>query len=63
MQRYGSKRGLLLAFVRAGVETFPLPMAEALGSVDDPVEGLIRAVLAISWNDISPAEFATISSF
>jgi AcrR family transcriptional regulator len=65
VQRYGSKRGLLLAFVRAGLsgETFPRSIREAFGSVEDPVEGVIRAVLAISWNDISPAEFANHLAF
>jgi AcrR family transcriptional regulator len=63
VQRYGSKRGLLLAFVRVGVEAFPLPMTAAFGSAEDPVEGLVRAVLSISWNDISPAEFANHLAF
>lgn len=66
VQRYGSKRELLLAFLRIGVtEARPVRgMRAAYETAPDPVEGLIRAVLSITGEaDLSAAEFANHLAF
>lgn len=63
--RYGSKRDLLLGFVRWGLseEAFIRPMRAAFGSAHDPVEGLIRAVVRSVGRDVEPEEFANHLAF
>jgi AcrR family transcriptional regulator len=63
--RYGSKRGLLLGFVRWGLseERFIRPMRAAFESAADPVEGLIRAVVRSAGRDMGPEEFANNLAF
>ncbi|MEV7006798.1 TetR/AcrR family transcriptional regulator [Streptosporangium sp. NPDC051022] len=65
VQRYGSKRGLLLGFVRwetAG-EAFVRPMRAAFEAAPDPVEGLIRAVVRAAGHEMDPQEFANNLAF
>jgi AcrR family transcriptional regulator len=62
VQRYGSKRNLLLAFCGqqgAFVET----MRKAYEQASDPVDGLIDAVALSAGTDISPEEFANHLAF
>ncbi|WP_440103544.1 TetR/AcrR family transcriptional regulator [Streptosporangium sp. H16] len=63
--RYGSKRDLLLGFVRWGLaeKTFVQPMRAAFESAADPVEGLIRAVVRSAGPDTEPEEFANHLAF
>ncbi|MEU4408538.1 TetR/AcrR family transcriptional regulator [Streptosporangium sp. NPDC023963] len=63
--RYGSKRDLLLGFVRWGLaeKTFVQPMRAAFESAADPVEGLIRAVVRSAGPDVEPEEFANHLAF
>jgi AcrR family transcriptional regulator len=63
--RYGSKRDLLLGFVRWGLseEAFIRPMRTAFESATDPVEGLIRAVMRSVGPDLGPEEFANHLAF
>ncbi|APU13276.1 TetR/AcrR family transcriptional regulator [Actinoalloteichus sp. GBA129-24] len=66
VQRYGSKRGLLLAFIGSGLaqRAFHVPMRAAFAEApDDPVEGVIRAVAATVGPDRSPDEFANHLAF
>ncbi|MCG5216891.1 TetR/AcrR family transcriptional regulator [Streptosporangium sp. KLBMP 9127] len=63
--RYGSKRDLLLGFVRWGLseQTFLRPMRAAFETAPDPVEGLIRAVVHGAGSDMGPEEFANHLAF
>ncbi|MFF3444867.1 TetR/AcrR family transcriptional regulator [Streptosporangium sp. NPDC002721] len=63
--RYGSKRDLLLGFVRWGLagKAFVQRMRTAFDSADDPVEGLIRAVVRSAGPDVGPEEFANHLAF
>lgn len=65
VQRYGSKRGLLLGFVRWGLteEAFVGPMRAAFATAPDPVEGLIRAVVRSAGHETGPEEFANNLAF
>lgn len=65
VQRYGSKRELLLGFLRAGVAgSLPVRgMRAAYESTPDPIEGLIRAVLSITGEGGSAEEFANHLAF
>ncbi|MFD1324230.1 TetR/AcrR family transcriptional regulator [Micromonospora sonneratiae] len=65
VQRYGSKRELLLGFVRHGLDeaTFVAPMRAAFEAADDPVDGLIQAVAASAGPDVSTEEFANHLAF
>jgi AcrR family transcriptional regulator len=62
VQRFGSKRELLLAFLRA--ETLPTGgMRAAYDAAPDPLTGLIDAVLAFAGREQSPEEFANHLAF
>lgn len=63
--RYGSKRELLLGFVRWGLseKAFIRPMRAAFETAPDSVEGLIRAVLRSAGPDTEPEEFANNLAF
>ncbi|MDP9862318.1 MULTISPECIES: TetR family transcriptional regulator [Streptosporangium] len=65
VQRYGSKRGLLLGFVRWELsrDSSVRPMRAAFESAPDPVEGLIRAVVRSVGHEAEPAEFANNLAF
>lgn len=65
VQRYGSKRGLLLGFVRWELtrESFAGPMRAAFETAADPVEGLIRAVVRSAGHELGPEEFANNLAF
>jgi len=65
VQRFGSKRELLLGFLRLGVaESLPArAMRAAYEGAPDPVEGLVRAVLGLVGGDRSPEEFANHLAF
>ncbi len=61
VQRFGSKRGLLLGFLRAGGALDSMRRAYTVAA--SPVEGLIDAVVATSGADLSPEEFANHLAF
>ena len=63
--RYGSKRELLLGFVRWGLseKAFIRPMRAAFETAPDSVEGLIRAVVRSAGPDTEPEEFANNLAF
>ncbi|GLW05693.1 TetR family transcriptional regulator [Microtetraspora sp. NBRC 13810] len=63
--RYGSKRDLLLGFVRWGLseQAFARPMRAAFETAADPVEGLIRAVVRSAGPGTEPGEFANHLAF
>ncbi|WP_084464915.1 TetR/AcrR family transcriptional regulator [Microtetraspora fusca] len=63
--RYGSKRALLLGFVRWSLaeERSIRSMRTAFESAADPVEGLIRAVVHSTGPDMGPQEFANHLAF
>src|SRR5215207_3464771 len=65
VQRFGSKRELLLGFLRLGVaESLPArAMRAAYEGAPDPVEGLVRAVLGLVGRDRSPQEFGNHLAF
>jgi AcrR family transcriptional regulator len=65
MGRYGSKRDLLLGFVRWGLseDGFVASMRAAFDTAADPVEGLVRAVVRSAGLDRSPEEFANHLAF
>jgi len=58
VQRFGSKRGLLLAFSRRGTDEFIAGMRAAYERAPDPVEGLISALVSLVGAEMSPREFA-----
>lgn len=61
VQRYGTKRGLLLAFMRQAHQGGRL--REVYDSAPDPVEGLIRAVVDSVGPETAPEEFANHLGF
>ncbi len=61
VQRFGSKRGLLLAFLRAGGALDS--MRQAYAAAASPLQGLIDAVVATAGVDLSPEEFANHLAF
>lgn len=48
IQRFGSKRGLLLAFAKAAAATAAEPFADALAGDRSPIEALWRALLSMA---------------
>ncbi|MDF5756822.1 TetR family transcriptional regulator [Spongiactinospora sp. TRM90649] len=65
VRRHGTKRGLLLAFLRHGRE-HGMParrMREVFEAAADPVEGLIGAVIDGAGAGLPPAEFANHLAF
>jgi AcrR family transcriptional regulator len=58
LQRFGSKRGLLLALARRGVDTLPAHLAAA-----QSIEALIEAYAAIAAQVRTSTEFANHLSF
>jgi AcrR family transcriptional regulator len=58
VQRFGSKRGLLLAFARQGTDEFVAAMREVYDRAPDPVEGLVSVLTALVGEEMSPNEFA-----
>jgi AcrR family transcriptional regulator len=61
VQRFGTKRGLLLAFLRS---TSPAAlMRSAFSSHEDPLVGMIEALVALAGPDRAPAEFANHLAF
>lgn len=62
VQRYGSKRSLLLAFCeRQGA--FVERMRRAYQQAPDPVQGLVEAVVRSAGGEVSPDEFANHLAF
>jgi AcrR family transcriptional regulator len=64
-QRHGTKRGLLLAFVRdaAGPAGFTSRMRAAHAAAGDPVAGIVDAIVAVAGAERSPEEFANHLAF
>jgi AcrR family transcriptional regulator len=62
LQRFGSKRGLLLALARRGADALPAHLSAAR-SAEQPVEALIEAYAAIAAQVRSSTEFANHLSF
>ncbi|MBM7790401.1 TetR/AcrR family transcriptional regulator [Tenggerimyces flavus] len=64
VQRYGGKRELLIAFI-AGDDrySFTARMRLAYERSDDPVEGLIDAVVSVAGEELTPDEFANHLAF
>lgn len=58
VQRFGSKRGLLLAFSRRGTDEFIDGLQAAYERAADPVEGLIAALVSLVDAEMTPREFA-----
>lgn len=58
VQRFGSKRGLLLAFARRGTDEFVAAMREEYDRAPDPVEGLVAALVSLVGAEMSPREFS-----
>ncbi|PRY01993.1 TetR/AcrR family transcriptional regulator [Allonocardiopsis opalescens] len=58
VQRFGSKRELLLAHARSASVWSPLEARAAFATAPDPVEGIVRAVVLSVDADRSPQEFA-----
>jgi AcrR family transcriptional regulator len=61
VQRFGTKRGLLLAFLRAADPA--AVMRRAASTRDDPLDGLVEALVALAGPDRAPAEFANHLAF
>ena len=57
LQRFGSKRHLLLALARHGAETFPARL-RAARDAEQPVEALIETLAGLAGGVHDPAEFA-----
>lgn len=58
VQRFGSKRGLLLAFSRRGGEEIVAAMRARYEKAPDPVEGLIAVLVSLVDTEITPREFS-----
>ena len=58
VQRFGSKRGLLLAFSRRGIDEFVAGMRAVYERAPDPVEGLIAVMVSLVGAEMTPREFA-----
>lgn len=57
VQRFGSKRGLLLAFTRHGSEDFIAAARAGYAAAPDPVSGLIDVLVDLVDADMSAQEF------
>lgn len=58
VQRFGSKRDLLLAFSRRGTDAFTTKALDLYERAPDPVEGLIAAMSGLAEGDMTPREFS-----
>lgn len=58
VQRFGSKRDLLLAFSRRGTDAFTAAARDLYARAPDPVEGLIAALSGLAEGDMTPQEFS-----
>jgi AcrR family transcriptional regulator len=65
VQRFGNKRGLLLAFLRAAdpAATMRDTYNWAYAATGDPVTGLVEAIVALAGPERSAAEFANHLAF
>jgi AcrR family transcriptional regulator len=63
VQRFGSKRGLLLAFAAHSAETVGLPFQRARQEHDSPLEALRAALVGLSEGVATPEELANSLGF
>lgn len=63
VQRFGSKRGLLLALASHSAETVRVPFQRAREAHDSPLEALRAAVVALSEGVSTPEELANSLGF
>jgi AcrR family transcriptional regulator len=61
VQRFGTKRGLLLAFLRSASPA--ALMRSTFARYDDPLVGLVEALVALAGPDRAPGEFANHLAF
>lgn len=62
LQRFGSKRGLLLALAASGVDTMPARIREA-GASDEVLEALVGVLIEFTETVAEPSQFANHLSF
>src|SRR4051812_11820324 len=63
VQRFGSKRGLLLAFAALGTEEVVATFAAAREAMDSPLEAMISALIALTKEIGSPEALANHLAF